>query len=180
MLHMSKTTKNKKAAKNIHEPLTLAEVNEFATTLGVFFSRLRATVAEAERGREVQARMARVSILLSPDGRMAAESSQPNGAANGSGKMHSIRRPLPIDRAAIVGVVRRAGKAGVTAGEIADKLHLEVRRLRPVLWQIRDAGELRATGKLSTTRYHLPVSALPKNRKSGAPASEKERTASPS
>lgn len=155
-------TKDGKATKNQSAPLTLADVNAFATELGVFFSRLRATVAESERGREVEARLARVGLFLSPDGAVTADSSKPNGAANGSAMRHSVRRPLPIDRAAIISVVGSAGKAGVTAGEIADKLHLEVRRLRPVLWQIRDAGEVRATGKLSTTRYVAPISRTPK------------------
>lgn len=147
--------------KKNEQPLTLAEINQCATMLGAFFSRLRATVAQAERAHDIEARLERAAQMLAP-----------NGAANGTNP--SVRRPVPISPAAIIRAVRDAGESGATASEIADALKVDVKRLRPVLWQTRDEGKVRASGKLTTTRYHLPAPRPPKAPATRTTASKKE------
>jgi hypothetical protein len=73
-----------------------------------------------------------------------------------SRKRHVGRRgQSAIAESAVLAVVKRAPKKGLSASEIAKGLRTDVSRVRPVLWGMRDAKHLKTTGKLSTTRYHL-------------------------
>lgn len=121
------------------KPLKSADFERMTKLVGQFVSRLGATVAEFERA--------------------SRRAQTVNGAANGSRRR---RRHPPIDRAAVLRVVGIIGKKGVAAGKVADRLHVDVGRVRPVLWQLRDAGQLRMTGKLSLARYHLADSSASK------------------
>lgn len=136
------------------KPLNPAEFGVMADTLSHFLRRLGLTFAEHERAQRSQ---------------RANGASKPtvNGAASGK-KRPTRRRHPPIDPGAIIGVVRVAGAKGAVAGQIASKLRVDVGRLRPVLWQIRDEGRLRMTGQRGNARYYLPASP-----KEGRPAGTK-------
>ena len=131
-----------------------------AATLSYFLRRLGLTIAEFERAQ--YAKRGNGATHQTPTA---------NGAANGRKKRGSLRRRhSPIDKAAVIAAVRAAGKSGAAAGDIAQKLRIDVGRLRPVLWQIRDSGQLKMSGKLSLARYHVAGWATSKNARAKQPA----------
>lgn len=121
------------AAMPTLKPLRPSDFERVTKFLGRFMLRLGATVAAIERESRRQ-------------------------VVNGATANRRRRRHSPIDRAAVLKIVRSAGKKGFAAGRIAERLRVDVSRIRPVLWQMRDAGQLRMTGKLALARYHLPDS----------------------
>jgi hypothetical protein len=148
------------------KPLQPAEFEGMAATLSYFLRRLGLTIAEFERAQ------------YSKRGNGATHRTPTaNGAASGSKTKRSRRRRhSPIDQAAVIAAVRAAGKSGAAAGDIAQRLRIDVGRLRPVLWQIRDDGQLKMSGKLSLARYHVARSATSKNAPAMRPAATKAKS----
>jgi hypothetical protein len=146
------------------KPLQPAEFEGMAATLSYFLRRLGLTIAEFERAQ--YAKRGNGATHRTPTA---------NGAASGSKTRRSRRRHSPIDQAAVIAAVRAAGKSGAAAGDIAQKLRIDVGRLRPVLWQIRDDGQLKMSGKLSLARYHVAGSATSKNARA-KPAATKAKS----
>jgi hypothetical protein len=129
------------------KPVTRSDFEQVTKLLGHFLLRLGATVVQLERA--------------------SRQAQRVNAAANGA-KGSRRRRHSPIDRAAVIKAMGKAGKKGLAAGQIAERMRVEVSRLRPVLWQLRDDGQLHMTGKLALARYQLASSSPNRPAKGGS------------
>jgi hypothetical protein len=116
---------------------------------------------------EIQSLLERIAVTIAARvqnelGASATKAKKPVAARKATAAPSGTRRKgrgrraqSKIAESAVLAVVKRAPKQGLSVSEIAKGLKADVTRVRPILWTMRDAKHLKTTGKLSTTRYHV-------------------------
>lgn len=134
-------------------PLTLGELDRLEAAIGNLFARVRSALdGGASESHALVERLERAGFFAPAGGNGGGGRRAQAGAAPKQARRRR-RRHEPIDTGKVIAALKKAGGDGQTSGQLATALKIPTERLRFELYKLRDAGQIRMTGKMSQARY---------------------------